>query len=165
MPSLLLWLANQLALFTPQRGFFWLRRRAFLAAGLDIHPEAKINVTVRVYQQNVKIGDSWIGPGTQFLPTTESSIVIGDRCAIAPEVMFHCGSHELGGSERRAGRGTSSPIRVGDGTWVGARATFLAGAVVGSGCMVAAGSVVVSSFGNDVMLAGVPAAIVRVLDD
>jgi acetyltransferase-like isoleucine patch superfamily enzyme len=165
MPSVLLWLANQISLLAPQRWFFGLRRRAFVAAGAKIHPGAKINVSVRMHQHNVQVGDSWIGPGAQFLPTTEAPIVIGDRCDIAPEVMFHCGSHELGGRHRRAGRGISSPITIGDGTWVGARATFLAGAAVGSGCMIAAGSVVVSAFGDDVMLAGVPAAVVRELQD
>lgn len=163
VPSLALWFANQISFFTPHTRLFGLRRAAFVGAGAKIHRKAKINGTVRMHQANVCIGKSWVGPGTQLLPTRESSIVIGDHCDISPDVMLHCGSHEIGSHQRRAGRGVSFPIRIGDGTWIGARATFLAGASVGSGCIVAAGSVVRGKFGDDVMIAGVPARIVREL--
>jgi maltose O-acetyltransferase len=161
---LVLWAANLLSMVTPHARLFRLRRAAFVAAGAQIHPEAKITGTVRIHQQNVVIGDSWIGPGTQLMPSSEAPVVIGDRVAVAPEVMFNCHSHDMGGHHQRAARGFSSPIRVGDGTWIGARATFLCGSAVGSGCVVAAGSVVKDVFGDDVMLAGVPARVVRELD-
>lgn len=165
MSSVLLWLANQVSLFTPHTRCFRLRRRAFVLAGLRIHPRAKLNGAVRIHQMNVQIGDSWIGPGSQFFPTSEAAIIIGDRCAISPDVMLHCGSHEIGDRSRRAGRGTSRPISIGDGTWVGTRATFIAGASVGAGCVVAAGSLVRDEFGDNLVLAGVPSRIVRELQD
>ncbi|MCO4254741.1 DapH/DapD/GlmU-related protein [Pseudarthrobacter cellobiosi] len=71
------------------------------------------------------------------------------------------GTHALGTSERRAGAGRSEDITIGDGTWVGARATFLAGAIVGAGCMVAAGSLVRGEFPDNVLIAGTPATIIR----
>lgn len=163
MSSLALWFANQMSLLTPHTRLFGVRRRFFTAAGARIHDGAKINGTVRLHQSNIQIGDSWIGPGCQLYPTSDAPIVIGDRCALSPEVMLHCGSHEIGDSECRAGKGVSSPITIGDGTWVGTRATFLAGASVGSGCVIAAGSVVRGKFGDNVLLAGVPARVVRSL--
>lgn len=165
MSSLLLWFANQLSLVTPHSRLYRLRRFAFVAAGASIHPEAKIHGTVRMHHEHVRIGRSSVGPGSQFMPSSEAGIVIGDQCAIAPEVMFNCHSHVIGDHHRRTGRGISSPIRVGDGTWVGARATFIAGASVGSGCVIAAGSLVKDEFGDDLLLAGVPARIVRTLED
>lgn len=161
LSSIVLWLANRFSQLSPYTRFFRLRRAAFVAAGARIHPDAKIGGAVRLHDSNVDIGDSWIGPGAQLLPTRKAAIVIGDRCAISPEVMLHCGSHEFGDSRCRAGKPVSAPIKIGDGTWVGARATFLSGAAVGSGCMVAAGSVVRGRFGDNLMIAGVPARTIR----
>jgi maltose O-acetyltransferase len=163
LPLVLLWLANLLSMITPHARLFGLRRAAFSAAGARIHSGARITGTVRVHQQNIQIGDSWIGPGTQLMPSKEAAIVIGDRVAVAPDVMFNCHSHEQGGHWCRAGKGISSPISVGDGTWIGTRAVFLYGASVGSGCIVAAGSVVKDKFGDDLLVAGVPARVVREL--
>jgi acetyltransferase-like isoleucine patch superfamily enzyme len=53
-------------------------------------------------------------------------------------------------------------IRVGDGVWIGARATLLRGAVVAAGSVVAAGAVVTRAFCEPhVLLAGVPAREVK----
>jgi serine acetyltransferase len=160
---LLLWLANQVSLFTPHARLFGLRRAAYAAAGLRLDAGAMLTGTVRVHQANVQIGASWIGPGTQLMPSKEAAVIIGDRVAVAPDVMFNCHSHELGDRYQRAGKAFSAPIRIGDGTWIGARATFLSGSSVGSGCVVAAGSVVKEQFGDDLMVAGVPARVVREL--
>lgn len=165
LSSIVLWLANRFSQFSPYTRFFRLRRAVFVAAGARIHADAKISGAVRLHHPNVDIGDSWIGPGGQLLPTGEAAIVIGDRCAISPEVMLHCGSHDFGDSRRRAGKPIAAPITIGDGTWVGTRATFLSGAAVGSGCMVAAGSVVRGRFGDNLMIAGVPARTIRTFQD
>lgn len=53
-------------------------------------------------------------------------------------------------------------VRVGDGVWIGARATLLRGAVVAAGSIVGAGAVVTRAFGEPhVLLAGVPAREVK----
>ena len=161
--QLLLWFANQLSLVTPHSRLFRLRRFAFVLAGAKIHPNAKIAGTVRIHHSNVQIGDSWIGPGTQLMAGPEATIVIGDRCGFAPDVIISCHSHELGNSDRRVGKGITAPIRIGDGTWIGIRATIVYGASVGAGCVVAAGSVVKDEFGDDVIVAGIPARVVREL--
>lgn len=161
----MLWFANQLSALTPHSRCFRLRRWAFVAAGAKIHPAAKITGTVRLHHANVQIGESFLAPGTQLMASSDAAIIIGDRCALAPDVMFHCHTHEVGTGHRRWGNGISSPITIGDGTWVGTRATFIAGASVGSGCLIAAGSLVRNAFGDNVMLAGVPARIVKVFDD
>src|SRR3954447_13028193 len=139
MRGLLLLAANIVSFLLPQSRCFTIRRVLYRAAGVQIARSAKINGTARVHFPNASIGErTWIGPGTQIIPTTASTVTIGADCDIAPGVMFATGSHELGGPERRGGPGFSKPITVGAGTWIGARATFLAGSTVGRGCMVAA---------------------------
>lgn len=55
------------------------------------------------------------------------------------------------------------PITVGDGAWIGANCTILPGVTIGRGAVVAAGSVVTKSIGDNEMYAGVPAKLIRVL--
>ncbi|WP_454085374.1 acyltransferase [Georgenia sp. Marseille-Q6866] len=159
---MILWLANLLSAVTPQTRWFGLRRAAYRAAGVDVAGTAEVNGTVRIHYPNVSIGErTWLGAGAQVISTSIAKVTIGARCDVGPGVMLVAGTHTIGGHERRAGPGDSAPISIGEGTWVGARALFLAGTVVGAGCVVAAGAVVRGEFPDDVLIAGVPAAVVR----
>lgn len=162
--AVLLWVANLVSFVTPHSRMFGLRRRLFVAAGASIHAGARISGTVRIHHPNVRIGASSIGPGCQLMPSGVAPVVIGDRCAIAPDVLLNCHSHKIGDSRCRTGEGISSEINVGDGAWVGVRATFVCGASVGAGCVVGAGSLVRDAFADNLLIAGVPARVVRPLD-
>ena len=93
-----------------------------------------------------------------------SHVTIGNEVSIGPFVRLITDSHEIGASSHRAGKNKADPIHIGDGCWVGAGATILGGVHVGRGSVVAAGSVVVSDVPENVLVAGVPARIVRTLD-
>lgn len=108
--------------------------------------------------------DSWVGPYGLFFTHPEASITIGARCDIAPEVCFITGTHEPGNASRRAGLDTARPIRVGDGCWLGARVTVLAGVSIGDGAIVAAGAVVAGDVEPNTLVGGVPARLIRRLD-
>jgi maltose O-acetyltransferase len=163
--SSLLHFANLTSAVLPQTRFFRLRRFIFGHAGIRVGNGARISGTAKVHYPNASIGeDAWVGAGVQIIPTGSAAVSIGANCDLGPEVMLVTGAHELGSAGRRAGRGTSSPISIGDGTWVGARALFLGGAAVGKGSVVAAGALVRDSFPDNVMLAGIPATIVKRLD-
>lgn len=127
-----------------------------------------------------EIGRCWIAPGCFFGSTrvsigTRTSISrgcffdgldyvrIGADCDIAMEVLFVTSSHKMGPASRRAGRPTSAPVTVGDGVWIGARATLLPGVTIGNGCVIAAGSVVTSDCDANHLYAGVPARLVKAL--
>jgi acetyltransferase-like isoleucine patch superfamily enzyme len=91
-------------------------------------------------------------------------VTIGERCDIAMEVIFTTSSHEVGGAERRGGASVKAPITIGDGVWIGARATILPGVTVGDGSIVAAGAVVTRDCAPNGLYAGVPARRIRELD-
>ena len=48
-------------------------------------------------------------------------------------------------------------ISIGNDCWIGSNVIFLDGAVIGNGCVVAAGAVVRGSYGNNVVIGGIPA--------
>jgi carbonic anhydrase/acetyltransferase-like protein (isoleucine patch superfamily) len=58
---------------------------------------------------------------------------IGRRVHIGMEVMIASGSHCIGDADERCGPYQHEPVEIGDGTWIGARATILPGVSIGPG--------------------------------
>ena len=56
---------------------------------------------------------------------------------------------------------THKGIKIGNNCWIGAGAVFLDGAEIGDGCVVAANAVVTKKFLSNVVLAGMPAQVVK----
>jgi maltose O-acetyltransferase len=149
----------------PPTRFFGIRRRVFRWGGIDIHASASICGRGWIYGRgNLSVGEgSWISPGGLIHTHPDGPIEIGARCDIGPGVEIHPGSHEVGTGERRAGVGTAAPVIVEDGCWIGARTLILGGVTIGSGAIVAAGSVVLSDVPPNTLVAGVPAKVKRQL--
>lgn len=153
-----MWLPNLFSAITPRTRGYALRQRVYSVAGARVDRTAKINGTAVLSKKWVEVGaQTWIGAGCQLIGGPGAMVRIEDRCDLGPGVMLVAGSHHLGDTTRRAAQGYSASITVGAGTWVGARATFLAGSSVGRGCTVAAGAVVRGKSPDNVMIDGVPA--------
>ncbi len=107
----------------------------------------------------LRIGDRvFINCGTVVVSVLE--ITIGDDVALANEVyVMDSNSHGVEGRPH-----VEAPVRIGDGTWVGARAMILPGVTIGKRVVVAAGSVVTRDVPDDCLVAGNPARVVRTLD-
>ncbi|MDQ7992688.1 MAG: acyltransferase [Propionicimonas sp.] len=109
------------------------------------------------------IGDrSFVNVGTFFDGLAQ--VTVGSDVHIAMGAMIITSSHELGEAERRGGAVRAEPVSIGDGAWIGARATLLPGVTVGPGAVIAAGAVVTSDCEPNAVYAGVPARLVRHLD-
>lgn len=92
------------------------------------------------------------------------SIEIGERCAIGYEVMFCTSTHKIGESQQRANTPYGLPIKVGNGCWIGARSTILAGVTIEHGCVIGSGTVVIKDCKANGLYVGVPAKRIRDLD-
>lgn len=90
-------------------------------------------------------------------------VFIGNNVIMGQFVSFHSQEHDFSDLDRpiRQQGSREDSIEVGDDCWVGARVTFLAGARVPEGCVVAAGAVVRGAFEPYSVIAGVPARVVR----
>ncbi len=107
----------------------------------------------------IRIGDDvFVNSGTVIFSTTE--VVIESDVALANEIYL-CDSHSHGiaGADP-----VDAPVRIGRGSWIGARSIILPGVEIGPRVMVAAGSVVTRSVPADSLVAGNPARVVRTLD-
>ena len=106
----------------------------------------------------IRIGHRvFVNCGTVIISVKE--ITIGDDVAFANEVyVMDSNSHGVEGRPH-----VEAPVRIGDGTWLGARAMVLPGVTIGKRVMVAAGAVVTRDVPDDVLVAGNPARVVRSL--
>ena len=155
-----IYLVNHLFAGTP---YFEKKRKLLNAIGHEIGEGTKI-VGPIYCSGTMKIGrDCWIG--RNFTVNGNGFLTIGDRCDIAPDVSVLSGGHDIGNSERRAGEGRVYSISVGDGVWIGARATLGKNIVVGSGSVIAACACVMDSVKENTLVGGVPAKIIKELDE
>ena len=106
----------------------------------------------------IRIGDDvFINSGTVIFSSSE--VVIESDVALANEVyVCDSQSHGIAGADP-----TDAPVRIGRGSWIGARSLILPGVKVGSRVMVAAGSVVTRDVPDDSLVAGNPARVLRTL--
>jgi maltose O-acetyltransferase len=89
-----------------------------------------------------------------------AEIRIGNNCFLAPGVKIYTAAHPLDAVKRRSVE-FALPIEIGDDVWIGGDAVICPGVKIGSRVVVAAGAVVTRDVPNDVLVAGVPAAIKR----
>lgn len=94
-----------------------------------------------------------------------SEVSIGDGTLVGQQtVLMDYDGHPVipvRGRTRGNHGGTSRPIRIGNGVWIGCRATILKGVRIGDGAIVGAGSVVSADVPANCIVAGNPARVVR----
>lgn len=105
--------------------------------------------------------DCWIGKN--LILNGNGSVTIGDNCDIGPEVTFQTGGHEIGDSTRRAGKGLTHHQIIGNGVWIGGRATVIGSVTVGDSSVIAGCACVTKSVEANTLAGGVPAKVIREL--
>lgn len=93
-----------------------------------------------------------------------TSITIGDRCLIGPEVIIgDSNGHDLPVANRFQPDSRPKPVTIGNDVFIGARVTILKGVTIGNGCIIAAGAVLMPGFTapDNKVIAGNPAQIIK----
>lgn len=91
-------------------------------------------------------------------------IELGDDVMLGPGVRLISSGHPLDPAIRRR-QVTAAPIVVGRNVWIGAGAIVLQGVTIGADAVVAAGAVVTADVPPAVLVAGVPARVVKPVVD
>lgn len=114
--------------------------------------------------KNIHVGD-------QFLANYHVTILdiapvyIGNYVMIAPNTLITTVNHPERPSGRRAHLGIAEPVKIGDDVWIGANVTILPGVTIGNNVIVAAGAVVTKDVPDNVLVAGVPAKVIKEIED
>lgn len=90
-----------------------------------------------------------------------SPVNLGAGVFLAPGVCLACAGHALDPEQRAQGVGTSKPITLEDGVWIGANAVVCGGVTIGQDSVIGAGSVVTRDIPAGVVAAGVPCRVIR----
>jgi maltose O-acetyltransferase len=147
----------------PDHSFRRVRTGVLRATGWTIGYASVISSVPRVYGRGRMLRRLTIGEHTIMNVGCQlelnDTITIGDHVALGHEVMILTTTHRIGPRSKRAGPTHQAPVTIGNGVWIGARATILPGITIGDGAVVAAGSVVNKDVPPNTVVAGVPATV------
>lgn len=134
--------------------------KATLATGVALSPTVSVRNGARLsVGANSEIGQGcflWAGD-------SHATISLGQFALLAPGVFVTCSNYHFDASSgpvMQCGRNEADVV-IGSNTWLGANAIVLPGVTIGDGAIVAAGSVVSRNVEPGVLVAGVPARVVR----
>lgn len=142
--------------------FFPQKRALMHFAGYEIGKGTNILGPITCTGHLIIGKNCWIGKNLSI--HGNGRVQIGDNCDIAPDVTFLTGGHAIGDEVRRAGAGETYHVEVGDGVWIGAKATLGRNIKVGSGSVIAACACVMQDVAPNTMVGGVPAKIIKEFD-
>ncbi len=146
----------------PETRCFKLKAGLLRLAGAEIGRNVRICSSVRVYGNgHLSIGDNiWVGHSCFVMCSTD--VTIGYDVKIAPCCYIGTGTHEIDLiGDSIAGKGKSIPIFIGNGAWICASSTILAGSNIGNIVIVAAGAVVKGFVPDKMMIGGILAKIIK----
>lgn len=116
------------------------------------------------YGKNIHIGNDFVmnfnGVILDIAP-----VYIGNHVMIGPNTMICTVNHPLDFQGRRDHLGIAKEVRIGDDVWIGGNCTILPGVTIGNRVVVAAGAVVTKDIPDDSLVAGVPAKVIRKLNE
>lgn len=104
-----------------------------------------------VATEKVEIGDSLLCASKVFISDTNHGCYRGDNCSLPTEPP----------NERMF---VSDPVKIGNNVWIGENVVILSGTKIGDGCVIGANAVVSGKYGDNCIIAGVPAKVVKKYD-
>lgn len=128
-----------------------------------------IGKNVSVGKLHIKFGNNGfcsIGDNTEItgagFHVSNARLQIGKDCLLGAQIVLRThDAHHIFDLETHQRINYAKDIVVGDHVWIAYHATLLGGAGIGTGSVVGAGAVTSSLFGDHVIIAGVPAKVIR----
>jgi acetyltransferase-like isoleucine patch superfamily enzyme len=137
-------------------------------AAIDLGPRVVIQRGAALYARpgsRLLISDG-CRIGSDVVISVAESVTLGPDVLLAPRCYISDHNHQFsnpGVPVIHQGMTTPAAVTIGDGCWLGINVCVLAGVTLGRNCVVAANSVVTSSFPDGSVIGGAPARLLRSL--
>lgn len=112
-----------------------------------------------------------ITAGDHFLANYNVTILdiapvqIGNYVMIGPNTLITTVNHPLSPRKRRNHIGQAQPVKIGNDVWIGGNCTILPGVTIGDNVVIAAGAVVTKDVPDHCIVGGVPAKIIKEIEN
>ncbi len=114
------------------------------------------------YGKNITVGNNvFINSGCCF--QDQGGIEIGDNTLVGQQVVIATLNHGLTPKNRQDL--IPQKVVIGKNVWIGAHATILPGVTIGDNCVIGAGAVVSKDIPSDSVAVGVPARVVKKIEE
>lgn len=149
--------------------FDGLRRMLLRWMGIKVEPKVKVfaplHVSPKTRFSNIQIREgAFINAGARFSAPGDARIVIGKRSLTAPNVSFETVNHLVKYVPGKARGAVLGKIDIGEGVWIGSNVIILQNVSIGTGSVIAAGSVVTKSVPEGVVAGGIPAKTIKEIE-
>ena len=112
--------------------------------------------------EQIEIGDDFVASSFATVRAVDAKIKIGNKVSLGPGAALIGANHGIEpGIPHQDQAQKSNEILIGDDVWIGAHSIILPGVKIGSGSVVAAGSVVLEDIPENSICGGVPAKVLR----
>ena len=164
-----LWLANLLPRALPTGAGGRLRALLYRALGIRVGPGTLFAGPLTLggspgFHQRLGFGADCFVNSHVYIDTG-APVTVGSGVSLGHHVVIVTTDHSVGPPQFRAGARKPVPVTIGDGVWIAAGVMLLPGVTVGAGAIVAAGAVVTRDVPPNTLVGGVPARVIRSLED
>lgn len=116
------------------------------------------------YGYNIRLGEK-VFFNYNCVVLDVSTVTIGSRTLIGPNVQIYAATHPLNFKERASGLEYGKPIHIGEDAWIGGSVVVCPGVTIGDRTVIGAESVVTRDIPADVFAAGNPCRVIRSLSE
>lgn len=115
------------------------------------------------YPENIIIGNNVYIAHRCYI-NARGGVELGNNIKIGPNVVIATTNHKLEFG-KVINDGAEGKVYVGSGTWIGGNVTIVKGVSIGNNCIIAAGAVVTHDIQSNSIAAGVPARVIKRIED
>lgn len=92
-------------------------------------------------------------------------VIIEDEIMLGPYVVLVSTKHTMKNNSVYQGSSEFEKVSIGKGTWIASHCTITSGISIGKGCIIAANSVISKDIDDYLLVGGVPARVIRDLNE